>query len=75
MNMNNINVIFRHLIEKEHLLNWDSAKVIYASTNYVNRRLVESALISSFPNINISPGSYVFNNIINKILLKKVHVR
>ena len=63
-----------HLIEKEHLVNWDSAKVIYASTNYINGGLIESVLIGSFPNINISPGGCVFDDMIDEILLKELHV-
>ena len=59
---------------KNHLINWGSVKIIYKSTNYINRKLVESALISSLPNINISSLIYYLKNIINNSIKEDKHL-
>ena len=67
---NENNAIFLHYKDFNHTANWQNSKVIFKSNNYKKRRLLESALINTFPNMNTSHGSFQLNPVINNILIK-----
>ena len=49
-------------------MDFDRAKNCFHSDDYIKRRVVESALISTTRNINISQGHFAFNKIIAGII-------
>ena len=51
---NTSSAIFRHLRDENHHMDWAAAKVIFPSSSKHTRELVESALIMTTPNINLS---------------------
>ena len=66
------NAAFLHKIRNDHVINWNDAKILFRSNDYFKRRLVESSLIGSFPNFNISEGHFKFSNILQTAILKAV---
>ena len=69
-NCNVSNAVFIHKIENNHQINWDAARLLFKSNNYFTRRIVESSLIDSFPNYNVSPGHFKFNKVFQTAILK-----
>lgn len=50
--------LFKHVSEQGHTINWDSSTIVYPSQCNFKRKIVESALIASTPNFNISKGQW-----------------
>ena len=69
-NCNVSNAAFIHKIDNDHRIDWNSAKLLFKSNNYFTRRIVESSLISYYPNFNISPGHFKFNKVLQTYILK-----
>ena len=59
-NCNESNAAFIHKIRNDHAINWNQAKILFKSNDYFKRRLVESSLIGSYPNFNLSEGHFEF---------------
>ena len=74
-NGNTNNAMFVHIMNKSHSINWNSAKLIYKCSDYYKRRIVESTMINSFPNMNISGGSFKLNNMFNGIILSNINYK
>ena len=55
------NASFLHNINLNHNINWDEAKLLFKCNNYFTRRIVESSLISFYPNYNVSKGNFKFD--------------
>ena len=68
-NCNISNAAFVHKIENDHRI-VGSAKLVFRSDNYFTRRIVESSLIASYPNFNISPGNFKFHRVLQASILK-----
>ena len=49
---NQNNSVFKHVREKNHAIDWKSAKMVYNSNDYYRRLVVESSLIKVCPNFN-----------------------
>lgn len=62
--------MFCHVRDFNHVLNFDECDIVFKSDNYIKRRIVESSLISSLPNFNLSDGQYSFNKIICNRIMK-----
>ena len=56
--------VFCHVRDSNHSIDFQGSKFIFKSKNYVKRRIVESSLITSIPNFNLSEGQYSFNRVI-----------
>ena len=69
-NYNTSNATFNHIIENDHRINWNGAKLMYKSNNYYVRRVVESSLISNYPNFNLSQGHFKFHRALQNGILK-----
>ena len=69
-NANENNAVFLHIRDKHHNMDWDSSKIIYKSTDFIKRRLIESALIKNKDNFNTSEGNFQLNNILNQSILR-----
>ena len=72
--INSSNAAFLHKIRIDHAINWNDAKILFRSNDYLKRRLVGSSLIGGFPNFNISEGHFKFNNILQTAILKAVRL-
>ena len=68
---NEKSALFCHVRDYQHLMNFEEAKLLYSSDDYLKRRIVESALISTTKNINLSQGHFAFNNVIAGIVKAK----
>ena len=69
-NCNTLNATFNHIINNDHRINWNGAKLLYKANNYYIRRVVESSLISNYPNFNLSQGHFKFNKTLQNCILK-----
>ena len=63
--------IVEHAGETGHFPDWKSAHLIYKCSNYIKRRLLESAMINSYPHTNTSPGSFQINKYLNQVVIKE----
>ena len=59
---------FCHVRDNQHSLDFDQAKIVFSSDDYIKRRVVESALISTTQNMNMSQGHFAFNKVIAGII-------
>ena len=64
--------VFCHVRDFNHSIDFQGSKLVFKSKNYVKRRIVESSLITSIPNFNLSEGQYSFNGVICKQINKIV---
>ena len=64
---------FTHITLCNHRINFDEAKLVYKSENYIERRIVESTLIASVDNFNLSEGNYKLGPFLQTFILK--HIR
>ena len=71
-NCNSNNAIYLHIQNYQHLINWNESRLVYKSSDFIKRRLVESSLINNFPNMNISLGSFRLNTVMDDIILKNI---
>ena len=60
--------IFLHVQNHNHCFNFDDAKIVYKSSNKHNR-LIESALIKQYKNVNVMPGACSVDSFTMNILL------
>ena len=58
-----------------HAIYFDKKELIFPSEDYVKRRIVESSLIDSRINFNLSAGQFKLNKILNKIILYDIEKR
>ena len=64
------NSIVKHNYELNHSPRFESAKVLKFCNDPRRRKILESAIIAIYPNINHRPGSYnLVNNIARKIII------
>ena len=61
---NDKSAIFCHVRDYQHEIDFDRAKIVFSSDDYLKRRVVESSLISTTKNMNLSQGHFVFNKVI-----------
>ena len=47
-NGNENNAIFLHIQNTQHSINWNNPRLVYKSSDFVRRRVVESTLINNF---------------------------
>ena len=64
--------VFCHVRDYNHSIDFQGSKLVFKSKNYIKRRIVESSLITSIPNFNLSEGQYSFNSVIRKQINKIV---
>ena len=64
--------MFLHIQGKGHSIDWNSARLIYKCSDIYKRRIIESAMIDSFPNMNILAGSFKLNDCFNRIILSNI---
>ena len=65
---NDKSAIFCHVRDFQHSLDFDQATIVFSSDDYIKRRVVESALISTTQNMNMSQGHFAFNKVIAGII-------
>ena len=63
---------FVHMSDKNHLINWNSAKFIYRSNDPIKRNIIECAFISQCDNFNLSPGLYKIDALIKSLIHKEI---
>ena len=61
---------FLHKINLNHNINWDEAKLLFKCNNYFARRIVESSLISFYPNYNVSKGNLKFDKAFQTAIIR-----
>ena len=66
---NNQNALFNHMESTAHCIDFENKELFFQSENYIERRIVESCLIDSKSNYNMSAGQFKINKILNKIIL------
>ena len=66
-----MSALFCHVRDHQHQIDFDQAKILFRSEDYVKRRIVESALISTTKNMNLSQGHFAFNKVIAGIIKTK----
>ena len=54
------------------MFDWNSAWLIYKCSDFYKRRIIESTMIDSFSNMNISADSFRLNNFLNRIILSNI---
>ena len=69
---NELNALFNHMESTDHGIDFQKKELLFCSEDYIERRIVESCLIDSQPNFNISAGHFKINKILNKIILNDV---
>ena len=69
-NYDTSNATFNHIIDNDHRINWNGAKLLYKANNYYIRRVVESSLINNYPNFNLSQGHFKFHKALQNCILK-----
>lgn len=62
--------VFQHVSNHDHVLDWNQSGSVLHATDWYTRNIVESALISSFPNFNIAPGLYNLDPISIDLIIK-----
>ena len=72
-NGNENNAIFLHIQNTQHSINWNNPRLVYKSSDFVRRRVVESTLINNFENMNVSNGSFKLNKVLENIIIKNVN--
>ena len=60
---------------KGHSIDLDSARLIYKCSDFYKRRITESTMINSFPNMNISACSFRLNDFFNRIILSNIEYK
>ena len=73
-NANENNAVFLHIRNEAHIIDWDSNKLLYKSTDFIKRRIVESALIKHKDNFNTSDGNFQLNAIMNNFILRHLKI-
>ena len=73
-NANENNAVLLHIRNEEHLIDWDSNKLLYKSTDFIKRRIVESALIKHKDNFSTSDGYFQLNAIMNNSILRHLKI-
>ena len=68
---NGKSAIFCHIRDYEHSFDFDKAEVLFRTDDYLKRRVVESALICTSKNVNLSQGHFAFNKVIAGIIKAK----
>ena len=68
---NEMSALFCHVRDHQHQIDFDRARIMFRSEDYVKRRIVESALISTTENMNLSQGHFAFNKVIAGIIKTK----
>lgn len=63
------NSLFNHIVNEDHRIDWDAAKLVYKCNDYYKRRIVESSLIGTMPNFNLGSGHFQFNKIIQRAVV------
>ena len=66
---NDQNALFHHMESSSHGIDFEKKELLFRSEDYVERRIVESCLIDSKNNFNISAGQFKINKILNKIII------
>ena len=61
--------LFVHKQNFDHLIDWESAKVIFKSSDVTERLIVESILINKCTTMNLSEGCYKLDNILTSFLI------
>ena len=56
------NAMFLNIQGKGHSVVWNSARLVYKCLDFYKRRIIESTMIDSFPNMNIQVGSFSLND-------------
>lgn len=49
-------VLFYHIRDNSHPINWSSAKIVFPSSSFHRRRLIEASFIHNSPQMNLKPG-------------------
>ena len=63
--------MYRHMLEKNHSIDWKNASFVFNNKNREVLQMVESTLISKISNFNLSSGSYCLHgNIAQDIVLE-----
>ena len=70
INCKESNAIFVHKIEHNHAIDWEGANLLYKSNNYFTRRIIESSLIGTHPNYNLSSGNFKFDKVFQSAILR-----
>ena len=68
---NDMSALLCHVRDHQHPIDFDQARIFFRSDDYVKRRIVESALISTTENMNLSQGQFAFNKVIAGIIKAK----
>ena len=69
---NDLNALFHHMESTNHAIDFQKKELLFCSEDYIERRIVESCLIDSRSNFNISSGHFKINKFLNKVILKDV---
>ena len=71
-NCNLSNALFNHKIDCDHRIDWDDAQIVFKSNSYFKRRIVESALIATYPCFNLSDGHFKSNDSFKTQIIKSL---
>ena len=66
--------LFIHQRDKDHLFDFQGARIVFPSHLTAKRELVESSLIATEPNCNLKPGRYPLCKLSSNIILKTLKI-
>ena len=66
------NAMYRHMLEKNHSIDWKNASYVFNNKNKEVLQMVESALISKMPNFNLASGFYSLPDNITQDILSEL---
>ena len=69
---NQLSSLYVHMTNNDHLMDFKNSTLLYKSSNYIERRVIESCLIKEYPNCNLSEGNFKPNPIIKDVILKQI---
>ena len=67
---NNASALFCYVRDKNHPIDWNSAKIVFKSDSIQDRLLIEGCLINSFNNMNLTDGLFRMDELLKSIILK-----
>ena len=68
------NALYRHMLDKNHSIDWENASFVFNNKNKDVLQMVESALISRLPNFNLAAGFYSLPNNIAQDIVSELRI-
>ena len=64
------NALFVHMLENNHIIDWDGLDMIYNENSIKRRKVIEWDLINFVSTMNLSDGCYKLDNVITRHVLR-----